>query len=170
MLDLLEELDARVTFFPIAARAWANPNLIRRMLAGGHTVGVHCDRHVRHSEQDRESVSADTGRAVQVLRALDAEPRLWRTPWGEEASFSAAVAQEHGLCIVGWTHDTHDWRGDRATTMLEAAQSALHDGAVVLSHDGLGPGAQRTTTLQTLEFARLLAAQARRQGLTLEAL
>lgn len=170
LLELLRRLDARATFFPISGRAAAHPHLIARMLDDGHAVGVHCDQHVRHSERDLVSLRADTTRAVKVLRTLGAEPSLWRTPWGELAPFTEQVATEQHLRIVGWTVDTHDWRGDFATAMFEHAQPDLSDGAVVLAHDGIGPGARRCTLRETLEFVRLTGAHARRHGLQLRAL
>ncbi len=170
LLDLLQEIDGRATFFPITERATANPALIGRMLANEHTVGVHCDRHVRHSEQDRTALSADTARAVAALRGMGAQPRLWRTPWGDLAPFSAAVAEEHRLRIVAWTHDTHDWRGDSAVEMLARAEGTLRDGGIVLAHDGLGPGARRSSAAETIELVRLIGGHARRHDLRLEAL
>jgi hypothetical protein len=53
--------------------------------------------------------------------------------------------------------------------MLERTQTGLEDGAVVLAHDGIGPGAQRDTATETIEFVRLVGAYARRHGLTIEA-
>jgi peptidoglycan/xylan/chitin deacetylase (PgdA/CDA1 family) len=170
LLDLLSELGARATFFPIAARAAAHPELIARTLETGHRIGVHCERHVRHSEQDLESVRADTERALERLHCLGASPALWRTPWGDLAPFSEQIASECGLRLVGWTVDTHDWRGDLADDMFERIRPELSDQAIVLAHDGIGPGARRSTVEQTIELVRLIAADAGQRGLALEAL
>jgi peptidoglycan/xylan/chitin deacetylase (PgdA/CDA1 family) len=169
LLDLLASLGARVTFFPIAPRAAEHPQLIARMLAEGHEVGLHCYEHVRHSERDAAWLAIDTTRALETLRSLGARPALWRTPWGVVAPWTEEVAAEHGLRIVGWTVDTHDWRGDSAPEMFERTQAGLQDGAVVLAHDGIGPGARRDTTTETLEFVRLVGEHALRRGVTLEA-
>jgi peptidoglycan/xylan/chitin deacetylase (PgdA/CDA1 family) len=170
LLDLLSDLGARATFFPIAPRAAQHPALIARALAEGHAVGLHCERHVRHSEQDLESVREDTVRALARLRSLGAQPVLWRTPWGDLAPFSSQLATEHELRLVGWTVDTHDWRGDAASDMFERVRAELHDRAVVLAHDGIGPGARRSTVEQTIELVRLIAADAAERGLRIEAL
>jgi hypothetical protein len=47
------------------------------------------------------------------------------------------------------------------------AQGGLRDGDVVLMHDGLGPGAKRSSCEQTLELTRLLLAEADREELEL---
>lgn len=170
LLDLLAESRSRATFFPIAPRAAAQPQLIRRMIDEGHAVGVHCDRHVRHSSRDLAWGRRDASRALRTLRELGCDPRLWRTPWGDTAEWSGQVATEHGLAIVGWTVDTHDWRGDSAPAMYAATRPGLRAGAIVLAHDGLGPGARRSDSEQTLAFVELMIEHAQRSGLRLEAL
>jgi peptidoglycan/xylan/chitin deacetylase (PgdA/CDA1 family) len=170
LLDVLAAVGAGATFFPIAPRAAAHPELIRRMLAEGHAVGVHCDEHVRHSDRDEEAVRADTDRALEILRSAGAEPTLWRTPWGEVAPWSERVAASEGLRIVGWTVDTHDWRGDTAAEMFQRTGGDLRDGAVVLAHDGIGPGACRTSVEETIGLVRLIAQHADEHGLELRAL
>ncbi len=170
LLDLLGRLGARVTFFPIAPRAAAQPELIARMLAEGHAIGLHCDEHVRHSTRDIDWLRRDTARALERLSALGVTPSLWRTPWGDIAPWSEVIAAEFGLQIVGWTVDTHDWRGDAAADMFAASRASLCDQAIVLAHDGIGPGALRADAAQTVEYVTLAATDARRRGLRLEAL
>src|SRR5690349_2348050 len=92
LLDALEHAGATATFFPIAPRAAEHPALIERMLAAGHTVGLHCDEHVRHTDRDEAWLVDDTTRALARLRGVGARPTLWRTPWGATAGFSEAVA------------------------------------------------------------------------------
>jgi peptidoglycan/xylan/chitin deacetylase (PgdA/CDA1 family) len=170
LLDALERADARATFFPIAARAAEHPDLVRRILAGGHAVGLHCHEHIRHSERSVEWGRGDTARALDTLRSLGVRPSLWRTPWGDTAGWSARVAQENLLRIVDWTVDTHDWRGDSAQAMWRATAEDLRAGAIVLAHDGIGPGARRGDARETVAYVSLVAAHAGARGLELEAL
>jgi hypothetical protein len=165
VLDALEAAEARATFFVLAQRATAHPALVDRMRAAGHDVQLHGDGHLRHPEHDRATVVRDTETALDRLRALGVEPTLWRLPWGRPAPWTAALAADHGLRIVGWDADTHDWRGDDAATMLTAVTPQLADGCVVLAHDGLGPGARRTGCAQTVDLVGPLVAEARDRGL-----
>lgn len=170
LLDLLRALGARATFFPIAARAAAHPRIIDRMRAEGHSIGLHCDQHVRHSERDEAWLARDTDAALHRLAALGVTPAVWRTPWGDTAPWSRQIASDRDLRLVGWTADTHDWRGDSGPEMFEATRDALTDGAIVLAHDGLGPGAQRDSSATTLDYVALVGEHARKRGLRLEAL
>ena len=170
LLDLLAAIGARATFFVVAPRAARHPELIVRMSAEGHSIGLHCDEHVRHSSRGIAWGRNDTSRALGRLRTAGATPSLWRTPWGDLAWWSGQVARERALRLVQWTIDTHDWRGDRAKQMFAATRDRLQHDAVVLAHDGIGPGARRTDAAQTLGFVELAAEHARANGLELEAL
>lgn len=170
LLDLLRRAGVSATFFPIAPRAVEHPRLIERMLAAGHSLGLHCDQHVRHSAMDLRWCRSDTKRALTRLRRLGVEPTLWRPPWGDTAPWTAQVAAEHGLRLVGWSVDTHDWRGDCAAAMFAATRASLKAGAIVLAHDGIGPGARRHSGQETLAYTQLAVRHARRQGLSVTAL
>lgn len=170
LLDLLAAAGARATFFPIAPRAAAHPELIARMRAEGHEIGLHCDEHFRHSTQTEAWLSADTERALGRLADLGVVPTRWRTPWGDTAPFTRAVADANGLILTGWTVDTHDWRGDSAATMFAATRDGLTDEAILLAHDGIGPGARREDTSETVAYTAHVIGFALESGLALEAL
>ncbi|MDX6645090.1 MAG: peptidoglycan-N-acetylglucosamine deacetylase [Miltoncostaeaceae bacterium] len=108
--------------------------------------------------------------ALALLAGIGVRPRLWRLPWGEAAGWSAELAGAHGLALCRWSADTRDWRGDRAEAMLAAVAPLAVPGAVVLMHDGLGPGALRPGCGQTVALIGPLAELARSRGLALEPL
>ncbi|MGZ4277977.1 MAG: polysaccharide deacetylase family protein [Solirubrobacteraceae bacterium] len=160
ILDALRAARLRATFFVIAPRAAAHAAIVRRARREGHAVELHCHEHVRHTELDPAEGRTDTRRALTALAALGVRPRRWRTPWGVHAPWTAEVAREHDLELCGWDVDTHDWRGDSAEAMLAAIGSELHQDAVVLLHDGIGPGARRDGCAETLRLVEILGAEA----------
>ena len=162
VLDALARAGGRATFFPLSPNAAAHPDLVARVLDEGHAVGLHGWAHLRHPDGDPDVVAADTDRA---LAALPPGRRWWRLPYGMAAPWSAELAAARGLEVAGWTHDTHDWRGDRAATMLAPAVEALEPGAVVLAHDAVGPGAPRAGCAETVALIEPLVAAARQRGL-----
>jgi peptidoglycan/xylan/chitin deacetylase (PgdA/CDA1 family) len=170
LLDVLRTLDVHATFFPITSRAAAAPELVQRMRDDGHTIGLHCHEHARHSERDLEWLRADTHAALAELATVGVRPSLWRTPWGDTAPWTSTVADEQELRLIDWTADTHDWRGDSAEQMLEDTRGQLMDGGIVLAHDGIGPGARRDGAAETVRYVELAARHVRARGLTLTAL
>lgn len=164
--DALAAVGAQATFFVMAPAAHEQAALVRRLVAAGHAVELHASRHRRHSELDRVAVGREAVEGLRGLARVGIRPCRWRTPWGSLHPATPAVAAAHGLTLTGWTADTHDWRGDRAEAMVEV----LAPGAVVLCHDGLGPGARRQDASETVRFVGRAAAWARERGLALEAL
>ena len=165
VLDALAAGQATATFFVLGPAAAAHPELIGRMLAEGHEVALHAHRHIRHSELTGTQIAADAAAALEALAALGTRPRRWRTPWGVVTADTLEVADRLGLELVHWTLDTHDWRGDSAPAMLGSCAPGVRPGAVVLMHDGLGPGARRSGCADTVELTRRLLGLGAARGL-----
>jgi peptidoglycan-N-acetylglucosamine deacetylase len=178
VLDELDRCGVRATFFLVGERVLDAPELAREAVERGHDVQLHCHRHIRHSELTERELERDTECALRVLARVGVHPTCWRTPWGEVGAATRRVAAMHGLQLVGWTIDTHDWRGDSTRAMLERAgvelrEAAAIDGAtelVVLMHDGLGPGARRRGCHETVKLIAPLIGQARACDLRIAAL
>lgn len=165
VLEELRRAGALATFFVCAPAVRHQPRLVARILGDGHEVGFHCDLHLRHSERSREDLVTDTERGLHAVRDAGADPVLWRTPWGDTSSDTAEVSRLFGLEIVGWSADTHDWRGDAAADMLDLVSPEIRPGAIVLMHDGIGPGARRDGCAETAALVRPLVDLARSRGL-----
>jgi len=166
VLDLLAEAGAGATFFVLGPRASAHGSLIRRMVADGHEVALHAERHLRHSELTREEIAQDAAAALARLADLGVTPSRWRTPWGVKTPGTERVAGELGLELSGWTADSRDWTGDPAEEMLRRCVPGVVDGSVVLMHDGLGPGATRHDCKETVELTRRLIGLVQERGMT----
>lgn len=160
VLAALRGSPLRATFYVIGERAEEHPELVTAILAAGHAVELHCFGHVRHDRSDQAAIERDTDRALAVLADLGVQPHRWRTPAGYIAPWTKAIADARELELCGWDVDTNDWRGYHAEQMLAEVGPSLRHGSVVLLHDGLGPGALRTTCEETVRFARLIAAEA----------
>jgi peptidoglycan/xylan/chitin deacetylase (PgdA/CDA1 family) len=162
-LDALRAAQVHATFFVLGERVEAHSALLGRVIEAGHDVQVHGYAHLRHPQTSRGEVGRDIERALEALAREGIEPTCWRIPWGHLADFTVELAGQHGLSIVGWSSDTHDWRGDSAATMLGALD--LEYGGIVLAHDGISVGARRDTAQATVELIPELVERARSQGL-----
>ena len=158
VLDALAQARVRATFFVVAPRARRYPSLMVRIREEGHDVGFHCTEHVRHDGMTREEIRADVGTG---LSALGRSVHLWRSPWGLVTPETEDVARERGLTLVGWTVDTGDWRGSTPEEMLASVEGKILPGAIVLMHDGLGPGARREGCAGTVDLVSSLVALGR---------
>jgi hypothetical protein len=170
VLDVLRRSDTRATFFMVGERVRAAPASARAVIEAGHDVQLHCDRHLRHSDLSEHEIDRDVRDGLAALASIGVRPGYWRTPWGVRTDATARIASQHGLRLMDWTIDTHDWRGDSAVAMLARARPGVGEGGIVLMHDALGPGALRTGCENTVELVGELIALARREGLDVGAL
>lgn len=165
VLDALSRVEVRATFFVLGERAAALPLTVEQILADGHEVELHGDRHLRHTRVSRRTIERDTDDALDALDRLSVpRPSRWRTPWGARAPWTEQLAAERGLTLVGWDLDPEDWAGPSAETMLGRLRPGLRPGAIVLLHDGVGPGSRRTTAAQTAALVAPLVAAIRAVG------
>jgi peptidoglycan-N-acetylglucosamine deacetylase len=162
VLDALTKAGARATFFVVAPRATRYPSLISCMRERGHDVAFHCSKHIRHDAMTHREIEADVESGIM---ALGLSVRYWRTPWGLITPATEEVANKHRLELVGWSADTEDWRGGTPEEMLARVSGRISPGAIVLMHDGIGPGARRDGCAATVDLVRLLVALVRSHGL-----
>jgi peptidoglycan/xylan/chitin deacetylase (PgdA/CDA1 family) len=162
VLDALARARARATFFVVAPRAARYASLISSMRERGHDVAFHCVEHVRHDAMTPSEIEADV---ESGLLALGRSVHYWRAPWGLITPATEEVANKHRLRLVGWTADTEDWRGGAPEEMLARIRGRISPGAIVLMHDGVGPGATREGCAATVDLVRPLVALVRSHGL-----
>jgi len=137
VLDALDAAGARATFFVIGEKGVRHPELLREVVARGHLVGVHGDRHDRLlSLRSTARVRADLTRAVETLATATGErPRLYRPAVGQTNPRIARIAAELGLTIVGWSVRGRDGIRTDPTSVVERVVPRLRNGAIVLLHD-----------------------------------
>jgi peptidoglycan-N-acetylglucosamine deacetylase len=162
VLEALASVGAPATFFVIAPRAARYPSLISSMRKGGHDVALHCVEHTRHDAMTRREIEADVGAG---LLALGRSVRYWRAPWGLITPATEEVANRYRLRLVGWTADTEDWRGGTPEEMLARIRGGLSPAAIVLMHDGVGPGSERAGCQETVDLVGPLVSVVRSHGL-----
>jgi polysaccharide deacetylase family protein (PEP-CTERM system associated) len=81
ILRMLDDHAARATFFTLGWIAERYPNLVRRIVEGGHELASHGYAHRRATEQDEATFLADISRAKRVLEDIGGiEVQGYRAP------------------------------------------------------------------------------------------
>jgi len=142
-LDVLARRGARATFFLVGSRVRVAPELVRRIAAEGHEIGVHGWSH-------RYSLWAPMrlGECVAAVRAVTAEsddagvtPLWFRPPYGVLSASALWAARQAGLRPVLWTAWAKDWRADAdAGGVARRALEGIRGGATLLLHDAPDAG------------------------------
>lgn len=149
LLALLARHRARATFFLVGERAAARPELVRAIVAAGHSVGNHSHSHPQAWwwALGPGALAWQIGQCQQQLAAITGSaPRWYRSVVGHTNPFVAAVLRRHGLCRVGWSARGYDGVAADVPTVLARITPQLAPGAIVLLHEG-GPAGQAEAVL-----------------------
>jgi peptidoglycan/xylan/chitin deacetylase (PgdA/CDA1 family) len=147
-LDTLDRLGWKATFFLLGSQVRRAGGLTAEIVARGHEVGVHGDRHTSHLRRPLWWTTADVARAGELIEAETGQwPRWFRPPYGALSSSSLVAARRHRLQTVLWTTWGRDWRPDAdARSVTATVEATRRPGATVLLHDSditSAPGAWR---------------------------
>jgi peptidoglycan-N-acetylglucosamine deacetylase len=165
VLELLAGAGVRATFFLVGEQVRRSPSLAREIVAAGHGIGLHCERHRNLLRLTPAQTRSDIERAEQAIaEATGVAPTLYRPPYGVLNAAALRLARRRGWRTLLWSHWGRDWER-RATPESIAARvtEGVGPGAVLLLHDAddySAPGSWRRT-VQALP--RVLAALAERE-------
>lgn len=140
ILDALKKHEAPATFFLVGNYLERNPELVKRMVQEGHTVGNHTAHHYDMSKIGDQATFAQELKEVEDLfRQVTGQelPRYYRPPQGIYSEDNLRMAQELGYRTVFWSLAYVDWNNDSQPTREQAFSRLLpriHNGAVILLH------------------------------------
>ena len=127
-------------FFVVGHYLESAPDLVRRMVAEGHTVANHTYSHPAMSAiSDTAAFLHELTRVEEAYRQVTGQemPRYYRPPQGKYSAQNLQMACEAGYTTVFWSLAYVDWQVDAQPTRQQALDKLtgrIHPGAVVLLH------------------------------------
>lgn len=137
VLEALARAGATATFFLVGEQVARAPALAREIVAAGHAVALHGQRHRCQLWLTPRALDDDLARvAATVHEATGRTPELYRPPYGVFSAAGLALVRRRGWRSLLWSRWGRDWAA-RATPAGIAARAtrALAAGDVVLLHD-----------------------------------
>lgn len=150
VLDRLDRIGAKASFFMLGAHLENNEALVRECAARGHRVELHGMSHRVASFQRPGALARELEELADAVEALTSRrPRWYRPPYGARPLLSRSLG---ALRLVTWSWSCGDWAGgDRG------AIAPARPGDVLLLHDGpTGDPAARARTLEALDVLAAL--------------
>jgi peptidoglycan/xylan/chitin deacetylase (PgdA/CDA1 family) len=159
----LDRLGARATFFLVGREARKHPALVAELVAAGHEVAVHGDRHLPHLAMPPWWVSRDLARGTETVeRAAGVPAQSLRAPFGAASLATVAFARSRGLTLTSWTRWGRDWeRGATPDAIAARLTRGLAGGDILLLHDSdayAAAGSWRATAAALPRVGEALAA------------
>ena len=148
ILDTLKEKNVRAVFFVTYDYCKRNPELVRRMIAEGHTVGNHTWSHpslpdcfidpiLRFLKVPDELYSELSLLHDYVKKEFGYEMYVMRPPMGEFSERVLACAKDLGYTTVLWSFAYPDWDVNNQPdkdAAFKKITGKTHNGAVYLLH------------------------------------
>jgi peptidoglycan/xylan/chitin deacetylase (PgdA/CDA1 family) len=148
MLDILAAYGIPATFFCVGLCARAYPELVARVVAGGHGVGNHTWSHPYLPDLTRDEVLRQVDATGETLRMVTgALPALVRPPYGSRTPDVLRWFAGHDLTTVLWDVDSQDWAAPGTDRIVSTVTTAVVPGSVVLMHDAGGDRGQTVAAL-----------------------
>lgn len=138
ILDVLKEKNVRAVFFVTYDYAKSNPELIKRMISEGHTVGNHTMSHPSLPECSDSELQNELSELHKYIKErFGYDMYVMRPPKGEFSERVLKFAKNLGYTTVLWSFAYYDWDTDKQPDPSDAfakITEKAHPGEVCLLH------------------------------------
>lgn len=138
ILDVLRSESARATFFVLGEAVDRCPELLRRIVAEGHSIGIHAYTHESLVLKNARAVLEELQRAEAAVHCACPEAKVipWvRPPHGFKSLTLLWTLRRAGYGLAAWSVNSRDYLA-RDPAQIAARVLEAKAGAIVLLHDG----------------------------------
>lgn len=147
VLDILKEKNIKATFFVVGENVERNPELAKRIVEEGHTIGIHCYHHAYDEiYASVDSYLEDFERAKQIVcEVTGVEAKLFRFPGGSINSYNKAVYEDIIAEMTRQGYVYYDWNASFEDAVKKVTPEKIMQNArestlgrkkvVMLAHD-----------------------------------
>ena len=136
ILDILDEYDARATFYLVGIWVDKYPELVQAIHERGHEIGNHSDSHPHMTQlSDTQMRKELQGMSDKVEAITGQRPTLFRPPYGDYNNQVITVAREEGYEAVQWSVDSLDWKNRGVEDLIKRATANVQPGDIILFHN-----------------------------------
>ena len=143
ILDVLEQYNARATFFVLGWRLGReeNKDILRRATALGCEIGNHTWSHKMLSTENYVGVRYEVKNTNKIIFDITGvNPHCLRPPGGQNSYEAMRVARENDMVVVLWSQSGNVYEVDPKRIAQNVEKqivdgNVLEDGDIVLLHD-----------------------------------
>ncbi len=137
ILDVLDQFNAKATFFCIGENLQSSPELAKEIVRRGHTLGNHSFDHHSLPLQSGVDVSDQIERTAGLIERLTgSRSRLFRCPKGYKTRRVARLVARSGHHLIGFSYPIFDVQNPDTKILVSRVLTRLRAGDIILMHDG----------------------------------
>ena len=136
ILDLLDQYNAKATFFLVGIWVDKYPELVQEIARRGHEIGNHSDSHAYFTKISDTQIRQELKDCSDKIEALTGtRPTLFRPPYGDYNSKVITVVRDAGYEAVQWSIDSLDWKNRGVSDLVKRATTNVNPGDIILFHN-----------------------------------
>ncbi|HLR09123.1 MAG TPA: polysaccharide deacetylase family sporulation protein PdaB [Bacillota bacterium] len=138
VFDILKKLkahDVQATFFVSGEWAERHPDILEKITAEKHELGMLGYRYKSYLKQDTEEVQNDLQKAGDIFNKLGYEDvNVLRPPNGHFNKETIELAESLGYYVVHWNVNPNDWKNPGADVIVDRVMKTTENGDIILMH------------------------------------
>ena len=138
-LDVLQQYNAKATFFCIGSNIEKHPDIFQQILDKGHTIGNHTQNHIKGWTSKTKAYLKDVLSAQVIInKVLVNDNLLFRPPYGQIKPKQGKKLMGLNYKIVMWDVLSFDW--DKTVSKeacLNNVISTAKQGSIIVFHDSI---------------------------------
>ena len=136
ILDVLEQYNARATFFVIGKRIQNHEETIARAISMGCEIGSHTWGHSDFTKYPKRILIDSLTKVDEAMKTnFGYTMTLFRPPYASINKDVEEAALDMGYVMVLWSGSSHDWSIQDVDKIYKNTFHCVQDGAIVLFHD-----------------------------------
>ncbi|MBT8266538.1 MAG: polysaccharide deacetylase family protein [Bacteroidia bacterium] len=132
-LKVLDDYNAKATFFCIGKNVKSHPALFSKISTGGHGIGNHTFNHIKGWKSSHQDYLDNVSKASEYINS-----KLFRPPYGQIRPKQAAALVKKGYRVIMWNILSLDW--DASISKEKCAENVIKNsqsGDIIVFHDSL---------------------------------
>jgi len=140
-LAQLKKYNAKATFFCIGDNIQKHPDIFKKVIENGHSVGNHTFNHLKGWETSLEEYVENTQKCSKTIansKLQTPNSQLFRPPYGKIKPSQAKAVRKLGYKIIMWDIISMDY--DPTVSPEECLNNVLENietGSIIVFHDSI---------------------------------
>lgn len=132
ILDLLNEYNAKATFFCVGEQVRKYPELFAKLKSEGHSVGNHTMRHENGMSTNSKEYLKSIDEAAQLIQS-----HLFRPPYGRLSMRQSILIRRKNYRVVMWSWLSYDFDSTLSNELILSKAHQIRPGDILVFHDNL---------------------------------
>jgi peptidoglycan-N-acetylglucosamine deacetylase len=154
LIDLLNQLEAKATFFAIGKNIETHPETVKKIIDSGHEIGNHSYSHQKLIWKTPAFVRSEIDKTDELLRQLGVNQEiLFRAPFGYKRFTLPYILKQMHKKNIMWNVDPKDYQETNPEVIAQGILEKVQPGAIILMHDGGSDSENETLSDRTATIA-----------------